>query len=383
MINFPIKKRTFGLLLVLVPLLFLFTYVALRAGPLAPVSVTLLNVDSKPLSPSLYGIGTVEARYNYKIGSTFAGRISKLNVHVGDNVKAGQILGEIDPVDLDARIIAQNAALSSAKAQLQEAQARHDYASEQAKRYKNLLNAKSTSKEIAATKKQELLISQAVLTATQENINRLEAEKEALIAQRDNLRLISPVDGLVVKRNADPGTTVVAGQSVIEIIDPKTIWINVRFDQIRATGLAAKLPAHIKLKSRSKDLQKGHVLRVEPLADAVTEEILAKIVFEQIPSPLPPVGELVEVSIDLPELASKPVIINAAIKQQDGKLGVWKYSGNKLHFTPIVTGASSLDGEIQVIEGLKEGDKIVLYSEKALTSHTRIHVVKNLSGGSK
>ena len=43
---------------------------------------------------------------------------------------------------------------------------------------------------------------------------------EVLMVQKNNLRLISPVDGIVVERLADPGTTIVAGQSVIEVIDP-------------------------------------------------------------------------------------------------------------------------------------------------------------------
>jgi hypothetical protein len=53
-----------------------------------------------------------------------------------------------------------------------------------------------------------------------------------------NLRLIAPVDGVVAVRDADPGTTIVAGQAVVEVIDPKSLWINVRFDQISASGLA-------------------------------------------------------------------------------------------------------------------------------------------------
>ncbi len=381
--KFPFHKRSFGLFAILIPLILIFVYVALNAGPLAPVSITLLDVKNKALSPSLYGIGTVEARYSYKIGPTFVGRVSKLNVYVGDIVKAGEILGEMDPVDLDLRILAQEAALRGAEAQLNEISARYDYAKLQVERYKDLFKVKSTSEEIVEAKEQELQISIAALASAKENIKRLKAEKDASIAKRDNLLLIAPVDGLVVKRNVEPGTTVVAGQSVVEIIDPKSLWINTRFDQISATGLAPNLPAKIKLKSRPKDLQQGYVLRLEPIADAVTEEILAKVVFKQIPVPLPPIGELAEVVINLPELPSAPVIINAAIRQKNGQLGVWKYNGHKINFTPIVTGASNLDGEIQVIEGLKEGDKIVLYSEKALTAHTRFHIVKKLSGGAK
>ncbi|MCD2486549.1 biotin/lipoyl-binding protein, partial [Staphylococcus aureus] len=90
-------------------------------------------------------IGTVEARYTYRIGPTFAGRIRRLDVHAGDRVRAGQVLGEMDPVDLDDRIRAQEAALKRAVAQLREAEARQAYAQTQARRYEHLLAVRSTS----------------------------------------------------------------------------------------------------------------------------------------------------------------------------------------------------------------------------------------------
>ena len=376
----PFQKRTLALLAIIVPLLVLFVYVALYSGTLAPVSVVLTTVENKSISPALYGIGTVEARYTYKIGPTYPGRVRRLNVDVGDQVKAGQVIGEMDPVDLDERIRAQVAALKRANAQLRESQAREDYAQAQALRYEQLLKARSTSEEVLAAKRQDLMVAQAAVTAAREEVSRLHADLNALKAQRRNLALIAPVDGLVVARDAEPGTTVVAGQSVVELIDPNTLWINVRFDQIRANGLAANLPAQIVLRSQAGKVLAGRVLRVEPLADAVTEETLAKVVFDKIPDPMPSIGELAEVTVILPPLAAGPVIPNAAIRRIDGKLGVWQVVGRKLRYTPVSLGISDLDGNVQVRKGLKVGHRIVLYSENALNKHKRIHVVDHIPG---
>jgi multidrug efflux pump subunit AcrA (membrane-fusion protein) len=78
--------RSLALIGVLVPLLALFVYVALRSGPLAPVPVTVAAVEAQSITPALFGIGTVEARYTHKIGPTFAGRVNQLDVIVGDLV---------------------------------------------------------------------------------------------------------------------------------------------------------------------------------------------------------------------------------------------------------------------------------------------------------
>ena len=71
---------------------------------------------------------------------------------------------------------------------------------------------------------------------------------------------------------------------------------------------------------------------------------------------------------------------NAAIKRQGDKTGVWRLEGGKLQFAPVRLGASSLDGQVQVLEGLQIGDAVVAYSEKDLTAATRIKVVETLAG---
>lgn len=379
----PLQGRTLALLAVIIPLLVLFIYVGLRSGPLAPVAVTVASVESRAITPALFGIGTVEARYTYKIGPTFAGRVKRLEVHVGDQVKAGQVLGEMEPVDLDDRVRSQESAFKRAEAALREAEARQAYAQTQARRYEQLFAVRSTSEEIVTTKRQELQIADAALSAAREDIVRARSDREGLVAQRSNLRLIAPVDGVVAVRDADPGTTIVAGQAVVEVIDPKSLWINVRFDQISASGLAGGLPTRIVLRSRSGQTLKGRVLRVEPKADAVTEEMIAKVTFDSQPETLPPVGELAEVTVDLPALQAAPLIPNAAVQRMGDKIGVWQVVDGDLHFSPVKLGASDLNGYVQVREGLKNRDQVVTYSEKALTPRSRIHVVDHIPGVSR
>lgn len=378
--KFPIRGRTLALLAILLPLFLLFVYTGLRSGPLAPVPVVVTTVNTQPLTPALFGIGTVEARYTYTIGPTFAGRLKQLQVHVGDQVTKGQVLGEMDPVDLDDKIRALDAGLKRAEAMLKEAQTRHTYAQTQANRYAKLAAARATSKESADTKQHELQITTAALSVAKEELARITADRDALYTQRDQLRLIAPSDGLVVLRNANPGTTIVAGQSVIELIDPQSLWLHVRFDQSSAAGLVAGLDAQIVLRSRKDQSLNGTVLRIEPKADAVTEELLAKVTFNQLPQPLPSLGELTEVTLSLPTLEARPVIPNSSIRRYEGEMGVWQITDGDLRFTPIQIGAADLNGSVQVLEGLAEGDQIVSYSEKALSQNRRIKVVDAIAG---
>ena len=372
--------RTVALLAVVIPLLMLLGYVALHSGPLAPIAVTVTTVRAQALTPALYGIGTVDARYTYKIGTTFAGRLQRLDVDVGDRVLAGQVLGEMAPVDLDDRVRAQESTVKRAQAALREAEARQAYARAQLARYRQLLVARLISEEVVATRQQELQIADAVFAAAREDIARARSDGEALLAQRGDLRLIAPVDGVVALRTADPGTTIVAGQTVLEVIEPASVWVNVRFDQGSAGGLVAGLPAHIELRSRGGQPLPGRVVRVEPMADAVTEEMLAKVVFDAQLAAMPPIGELAEVTVQLPALAAAPVVPNAALRRIGNQTGVWQLVDGDLHFTAVQIGAADLDGQVQVRDGLQVGDQVIVYSEKLLAAHSAIHVVERIPG---
>ena len=113
---------------VLLPLLLVFAYVAMRSGPLAPVAVTVATVENRAITPALSGIGTVQARFTHKIGPTAAGRLQRLDVQVGDAVRAGQVLGEMDAVDLHDRIAGQQAAIKGALAAMKQAEAKRAFA---------------------------------------------------------------------------------------------------------------------------------------------------------------------------------------------------------------------------------------------------------------
>lgn len=174
----------------------------------------------------------------------------------------------------------------------------------------------------------------------------------------------------------------VAGQSVVEVIEPGSIWINVRFDQQRAMGLKNGLPAQITLRSRADQPLAGRVSRVELHADPVTEEILAKIEFTLLPHTLPPLGELAEVTVALPAQKPMPVVPNASVQRVGSRLGVWIVESDGLRFAPVKTGASDLDGRVQIVEGLKGGERVVVYSQKALKTGSRIKIVERVMGKS-
>jgi len=376
-----------------VGLLVALGWVATRSGPLAPIQVTVTPVVVGEVSPALFGIGTAEARRAYLIGPTVAGRVKRVLVDVGDAVKAGHLLAEMEPVDLDTRIAATEAsaergrsALAATEAQAADARTRQALATIEARRAVDLGRTGTLSQSALDTALQaqrsadaQVSVAEAALAGARIDLARLDADLGGAQRQRGNLRLLAPVDGVVTSRDAEPGSTVIAGQPVLKLEDPASLWITVRLDQGRSAGLRAGLPAVITRRSDPQTRLAGQVVRVEPTSDAVTEERIAKVSWDRLPEGVS-TGEMAEVTLRLPTVTNALVVSNASLRRRGAQLGVWLHEDGTLRFTPVKTGAESLDGRVQILEGLRAGDEVVVYSERELKDESRIKVVESLLG---
>ena len=388
----PMRRRLLVVLAILLPLAGFFAYAALRTGPFAPLPVRVAAIERKPLAPGLFGIGTVEARWRYRIGPTRTGRLAELAVDVGDAVKAGQILGRMDPIDLDDRLAAQAAsvaamesAVAMAEARLNDTKTHRDFTASQHRRYAALLGSRAVSADTAegAAQRDQAAAAAVVSAIAAVELARRElaagrANLNALARQKDELTLRAPVAGLIVERRIEPGSTAMAGEAVVEMIDPATLWIHLRVNQLDAAGLRAGLTCRIELRSRPGKILPGRVLRIEPLADEVTEEMLAKVVFDRTPDPLPPLGELTEVRIELPAGPATTVVPAAAIQTHRDRRGVWLVAGDTPRFQPVRTGRRSDDGEIEVLSGLAtvaRDARVIVHSERPLSPRNRLEIL--------
>jgi HlyD family secretion protein len=279
------------------------------------------------VAPALFGIGTVEARYTYKIGPTFAGRVRSVEVQVGDRVR---------PASCWARWTGRSrrphrrpggalrraeAGVLAAEAQVQEWSARKTrFAETQASRYEKLLAARSVSEEAVEAKRQELQVAEAGLPPRApiwrrpQELVRVRAERDGLLRQRANLRLVAPVAGWSA-RDADPGTTVVAGQAVVEVIDPASVWINVRFDQHGRAARAARRHAGAIVLRRLAGALPGGWRGSSPLADAVTEETWPRSCSTPCPSRCRPSANWPRSPWRCRPLPARPVVPNASVQR--------------------------------------------------------------------
>ncbi|HRD90695.1 MAG TPA: efflux RND transporter periplasmic adaptor subunit [Accumulibacter sp.] len=391
----PLARKA-GLIAFAIATALLLGWLATSQGPLAPTRVTLAKVQQGPLVASTFGIGTVEARRSYALGPTTASRVARVLVDQGDVVKSGQLLAELDPVDLDDRVVsgrlaAQRAAstVRAAQAQVAEAKSRAQVASASARRSAELRARGFFSHEASDARQQEADAATAAVDASTAQLAAARRDHERALADvagvgklRAQARLTSPVDGVVSARLVEPGTTIVAGQAVVQVIDPASLWVKARIDQGQAGGVRVGQPAAIVLRSAARRVYRGEVQRVDWVSDAVTEERIVNVGFAARPEGIS-VGELVEVTITTAELSDARWLPAAAVKRVDQRDGVWQLKDGRVAFQPLAVGITTLDGRSQILDGLATGEDVVVYSEQALKPDAKVQAVAAIVGAGR
>lgn len=386
-----VMKSKWGLALIGLLLLATFGWVVATQGPLAPIKITVAKPDTGTLATSVFGIGTVVAQRSYVLGPISPSRIAEVLVDVGDRVQAGQLLAQMEAVDLDqrvesARLVAERAehVVRAAQASLVESKSRHKLAQADLLRYEQMRKDGHVSEQDILNKRYEVDATRAAVDASFANLQaarddrgRALSDADGVRELREQLRLSSPVDGIVTARHAEPGTTMVAGQSIIEVIDPTSLWVSARIDQRQAGSIRVDQRAEVILRSAPNSPQPARVARLDWVSDPVTEERSVNLSFSQTPINVP-VGELVEVTIWTEEIENARWIPTAARRRVEQQEGVWVLNDESITFRPVRFGVTTLDGRIQILDGLLQNEQVVVHTQQTLAVGANIKVVSSL-----
>ncbi|MEO6976009.1 MAG: efflux RND transporter periplasmic adaptor subunit [Gallionella sp.] len=369
----------------------IFIWVVTTQGPLARVKVTTEKIQTGSFSNAVFGIGTLEARYSYNLAPTMTGRLKKVFVDQGDKVVAGQVLAEMDTVDLEEKLIGSrhmveksDNAIQVAEAQLVEANGRKKLSAAILVRYEELRKGGFVSQEMYELKQYEsnsaiaaVEVANAALAAARQDSARARADVGGMVKLREQTRLVSPVNGVVVARLFEPGATVASGQTVLQVTNPESMWVKARIDQKQAGRVDIGQSAELILRSQPNSPLAGVVERVEMISDPVTEERIVDVAFQTAHS-VGSIGETVEVTIKLPTMDKVHSVPSASVKRIDQRDGVWILKDGQVQFKPVRTGIATLDGRTQILDGLGDDDQIVVYSQQPLQAGLKVKVVPEL-----
>ncbi len=354
-----------------------------------PVSVASHPVKRGEVVSEVMGTGTLEAHVEATISPKIPGLITKVLVDQGDQVKAGQVLVRLDDSDLRREVeISQSGAAAAtagldrlradrarAKAVLEQAQ--RDY-----NRLKDLMSRESAARVEFDKATEALGIAEADLARTEAAI--IEGQKQLLAAEQTleyrQARLAdtvikAPFDGLIVRRDRDPGDVVVPGSSVLGVISTAEIWVSAWVDETEMTRLKPGLPARVVFRSEPSRFYKGEVARLGRETDRETREFIVDVLVRTLPRNWA-VGQRAEVYIETARKNDVTLLPAKLVIWRDTKVGTFVADAGRAKWRPLTLGLRSREA-VEAVDGLKPGEIVVSPLQpqgSALTDGRRVKV---------
>jgi HlyD family secretion protein len=259
--------------------------------------VTAEAVDTRDLEEIVSASGKIEPKRSVEISADTMGRVTQLAFNEGQQVKVGDFLLQIDPRNLQSAVSRNEAGLAAARAQLSQARAAVESAGENLalaretlRRQRDLWAAELTTREALDRAETDVKLRESELRERELQVSTQERriEQEAAIlasAQYDlsKVRILSPIDGIVTRRNIEEGETVVIGTMnnpgtvLLTVADMSVIEAELEVDETDIPGLRIGQPAKVTI-------------------DALPDRTFTGIVTEIGNSPIQPSGAPMQVT---------------------------------------------------------------------------------------
>lgn len=318
------------------------------------------------------GTGTLEAKVQTVVSTKIPGRILEMRVDQGDVVRAGQPLLRLDDSEFRQQVEIARSALDAAKATVERMQAdsaRSSAILEQSRIEYRRRESLFTSKSIAANeidkRKEEMRVAEADVEKTKAAV--VEARKNLVVAQNtidyhlarlgDTL-ISAPFEGLIVRRDRDPGDVVVPGTSIYLLISTQDMWVRAWVDETEMRQVAREQPANVVFRAEPATVYRGKVARIGRETDRETREFLVDVEVEQLPRNWS-VGQRADVFIQSAHKEGATTVTPKVILRKQGEIGVMVDRDGRAVWQPVRIGLRGRE-RVEILAGLSVGDIVVL-----------------------
>lgn len=314
--------------------------------------------------------GEVRARTEARLGFRVGGKLVSRPVEVGQRVKAGQVLAQLDAADYQL-------ASQAAQAQVQAATTQRDLAAADFKRYAELRAQNFISSA-------ELERRETTLKAAQASLDQAKAQGGVQSNQKGYAVLVAERAGVVLAVDAEPGQVVAVGATVVRVAEDGPRDVVIAVPEQKAAGLRAGLPASVRLWA-SDATHTAVVREVAASADAVTRTFTVKLALQGAEAASAALGSTAYVQIQalsaaagaggaaaMPGLIKLPT---SALWQQGQGSAVWLFdaASGRVKAQPVVV--ATADGNQAVIaSGLKGGEQVVVAGVHVLTEGQQVNL---------
>jgi cobalt-zinc-cadmium efflux system membrane fusion protein len=293
-----------------------------------------------------------------RLGAPARGRVMTVHVNVGDHVSVGQALVAIQSQDA-ATAVAEDA---KAEAELKSRQASANFARTTYERAVRLLELKAVARQEVERARTDAELAQASLSQAQSEVARTRAILAQLgVSGTGELVLRTPIAGVVLKREAVPGTVVEAGTPLITVTDPSTLWLQAAATESLATTFRTGADVHFTVSAFPGERFDARIQNVGAGLDPATRTLLVRALVRNPSRRLRP-EMFATVWIGDGHVRTAFLVPEAAIQLLDERPVVFVSTPSngltQFERRDVEVGARS-DGKAEIVKGLHAGDLVV------------------------
>ena len=215
--------------------------------------------------------GTVEA-VHVQLGFKVTGRLAEVAVAEGDTVGPGQLVGRLEPQDLDEQVRAARAELEAARAMLAQARAVRDRAARDYRRQQELLSSDATTAQQVDAARAAAEVSRAQVGAGQAQVHQAESALSQAELQRSYAELRSAEAGEVSETIHRPGEMVMVGTPIVTLSQVDTVKVHAAVDETRVGAVRPGDKVRVRVYTFDRKLFEGEVTEIQPAGDFATRK---------------------------------------------------------------------------------------------------------------
>lgn len=240
-------------------------------------------VERGSIEDTVSAIGALQPLQYVDVGTQVTGQLKSLNVQIGDTVKQGQLVAEIDPTLLQARVDSTKATLQNLRAQLVDRQAQARLAEQQLKRNQALMTADAVAEELLQQSEAASVQAEAQVDALRAQIRQTESSLTADEANLRYTRIFAPMAGTVVSLTARQGQTLVSSQqapTILRIADLSTMTVWAQASEADVPKIEVGMPVYFNTLGLPDRRWTGKVRQILPTPETVNNVILYNVLFD-------------------------------------------------------------------------------------------------------
>jgi macrolide-specific efflux system membrane fusion protein len=227
--------------------------------------------------------GTIQPRDYVDVGAQVSGQLEKLHVDVGSEVKAGDLLAEIDATVYAAKVDATRAQLRNQQAQLLDREAQLQLANINFQRTKNLFKEEAATDESLQTAEASLKSAQAQLKALQAQIEQTESTLRVEAANLNYAKIYAPIDGTVVSITSRQGQTLNTNQmapTIMRVADLSTMTVQTQVSEADIGKLRTEMPVYFTTLGSQGRRWYSKLDRIQPTPEVLNNVVLYNALFD-------------------------------------------------------------------------------------------------------